>query len=330
MSQPRLIAVVGCSGNQGSSVARAFASDPQWRVRGLTRNLQSNDAKSTLPSSIEWVEADVNDSSSLLAAFEGAYVVFGMTDGFEEELFERREQETQQGINIAQAAEEASAQYLVWSSLPDTRNTSHGRFTTLKHTYLKADVTAYINRQVSADSNSRWAIQPIYVLCGTYMQNYTVDAKKFQPHRNSSGVVIFSLPASPLVKLDLLNIDQLGQCVHAMLSSPDKYVGKETALVAERLTGNQMAEAYQRATGEEAAYEVMEDDDFIAKAGGNSLADELCTMCHYYDTYGLYGEQASDVKGDNKVLYDFSNARQHFGLDSFEDFIRTSGFIAPK
>ena len=185
MSQPRLIAVVGCSGTQGSSVARAFAADPQWRVRGLTRDLQSNSAKSSLPSSIEWVEANLDDSNSLLAAFEGAYAVYGMTDGFDDEIADKREQETQQGINIAQAAEEAGAQYLVWSSLPDTRNTSHGRFTTLKHTYLKADVTAYIRRQVGVDNNTRWNIKPIFVLCGTYPTSSPSTTSPPPPARNS-------------------------------------------------------------------------------------------------------------------------------------------------
>ena len=335
MSQPRLIAIVGCTGTQGSSVATAFAADPQWTVRGLTRSLHSdsaNRAKSALPSNIQWVEGNVNDANSLLKAFEGAYAVYGMTSGFDDELVDNREQESQQGINIAQAAEEAGAQYLVWSSLPDTRNTSHGRFTTIKHTYLKADVTAYIKRQVSGDSNSTWSIKPIFVLCGTYMQNYTTDTRKFQPYRNKQNVVTFSLPASPLVKLDLFNIDQLGYVVHSILAAPDRYVGREVPLVAERLTGNQLAETYQRVTGEEAVYDVMSDDAFLAKSGGDSRADELCTMFHYYDTFGLYGEQAGDVKGGGKVLYDTTLARKEFGLtlDSFEDFLRSSGFRAPK
>ena len=132
------------------------------------------------------------------------------------------------------------------------------------------------------------------------------------------------------MKLDLFNIEQLGHCVHSILAKPDTYVGREVVLVAERLTGNQLAEAYQRATGEEAEYEVMSDEKFMAKAGGDSRADELNTMFHYYDTYGLYGEQAADVKGDSKVLYDISTARKEFGLDSFEEFIRSSGFRAPQ
>ena len=223
-------------------------------------------------------------------------------------------------------------EYLIWSSLPDTRVTSHGRFTDIKHTFLKAEVTAYIRRQVSDDAqHKRWQLKPIYLLCGTYMQNYTTDPKKFRPKRNAQNVVVFSLPASPLVKLDLFNIHQLGHVAHTILTNPTPYINRELPLVAERLTGNQLVAAYQRVTGEQAVYEVMADDDFVRVAGGDSRAEELCTMFHYYDTFGLYGEQGGEVKGgDGRVLYDTSTAKSEFGLDSFEDFLRSSGFRAPQ
>ena len=332
MAQPRLIAIVGCTGTQGSSVARAFASDPNWKVRGLTRKLTSEsamNARRSLPAAVEWIQADVNDPASLVAAFSGAYAVYGMTSGFDDELVERREQERQQGINIAQSAEEAGVQYLIWSSLPDTRITSHGRFTSLKHTYLKAEVTAHIRHQLSRNNHNtnqhQSRIKPIFLLLGTFMSNYTT---KFPPKRNADNVVVFSLPASPSVQLDLFNIRQLGQISHSILTQPERYIDREVVLVAERLTGAQLAEAYQRVSGEAAVYEVMGDEEFVELGGGDSRAEELCDMFHYYDQFGLYGEQEASDSGGAEVLYDISKARIEFKLDSFEHFLRSTGFRA--
>ena len=56
----RLIVVVGTTGGQGGSVVSSFLTDPQWRIRGITRNLDSDKAKSLIAQGVEMVKADLN------------------------------------------------------------------------------------------------------------------------------------------------------------------------------------------------------------------------------------------------------------------------------
>jgi hypothetical protein len=44
MAEKKLVVVVGATGNQGGSVARRFLQDPQYAVRGLTRDPSSASA----------------------------------------------------------------------------------------------------------------------------------------------------------------------------------------------------------------------------------------------------------------------------------------------
>ena len=58
---PKLICVVGVTGNQGGSVALRFAKDANYRVRGITRNPGSAVAQELAAKGIEVVQADLND-----------------------------------------------------------------------------------------------------------------------------------------------------------------------------------------------------------------------------------------------------------------------------
>lgn len=79
----KLIVVVGTTGTQGGSVVDAFLSEPGYKVRGLTRNSSSNDAKALAARGVEVSVADLNDENSLISAFKGANAVYAITNFFE-------------------------------------------------------------------------------------------------------------------------------------------------------------------------------------------------------------------------------------------------------
>ena len=62
------IAVIGATGQQGGSVARACLK-AGWKVRGLTRNIASRGAKALAAEGAELVTADIDDHESLAKAF---------------------------------------------------------------------------------------------------------------------------------------------------------------------------------------------------------------------------------------------------------------------
>jgi uncharacterized protein YbjT (DUF2867 family) len=77
---PKLIVIIGITGNQGGSVADAFIDDPAWRLRGISRDVQSAASQSWSDKGVEMVQANLHDPESLKHVFKGANVVFSVTD----------------------------------------------------------------------------------------------------------------------------------------------------------------------------------------------------------------------------------------------------------
>lgn len=69
----KTIAVIGATGAQGGSVARAFLKLDGWKVRAITRNTTGEKAKALASEGAEVVSANTDDESSLVKAFEVFY-----------------------------------------------------------------------------------------------------------------------------------------------------------------------------------------------------------------------------------------------------------------
>ncbi|KAK4446013.1 hypothetical protein QBC34DRAFT_305806 [Podospora aff. communis PSN243] len=82
-NKKKLIVVIGATGNQGGSVARRFLKDPSFTVRALTRNPSSPAAQALRSQGAEIVQADLDDVDSLKAAFQGANLIFSVTQYWE-------------------------------------------------------------------------------------------------------------------------------------------------------------------------------------------------------------------------------------------------------
>lgn len=80
---PKLIVILGATGNQGGSVAARFLQADNVSVRGLTRDPSSPRARRLASQGVEIVRADVDDVSTLLPAFAGASLIFSVTDYWE-------------------------------------------------------------------------------------------------------------------------------------------------------------------------------------------------------------------------------------------------------
>ena len=79
--EKKIIAVFGATGAQGSGLVRAILNDPsgEFAARAITRNAGSDKARALAEAGAEVVEADLDDVSSLAAAFEGAYGAYCVT-----------------------------------------------------------------------------------------------------------------------------------------------------------------------------------------------------------------------------------------------------------
>jgi nucleoside-diphosphate-sugar epimerase len=143
-----ILVVVGATGVQGGSVVSHFLSlpDKPYRLRGITRNVDSDAAKSLAQKGVEMVTANLNDTDSLIKAFKGASALFFTTDAVgpnqdpkiaaEAEAAGKSlfvytyEYERQHGINVFHAASQTnSLERVVFSGLANITKMSEGKYT---------------------------------------------------------------------------------------------------------------------------------------------------------------------------------------------------------
>lgn len=130
----KIVTIVGATGIQGGGIIDFLPGNPDYKLRGLTRNSNSAVALDLAAKGVQLVQADLNGLASLCAAFAGSYAVYGVTDmpGMRAELGDNNAAtaaEERQGINIAQAyLETPRLQHFIWSTLPDAAKLSKGAF----------------------------------------------------------------------------------------------------------------------------------------------------------------------------------------------------------
>lgn len=83
MAPSKIIAIVGATGNQGSSVAKVFLNLPGWNVRCVTRQPNSDKANALGALGADLVHADLKDIESLSRAFQGVNAIFVNTSFLE-------------------------------------------------------------------------------------------------------------------------------------------------------------------------------------------------------------------------------------------------------
>ncbi|KAJ5288405.1 hypothetical protein PENANT_c076G03165 [Penicillium antarcticum] len=128
----KLLTVIGATGTQGGSVVAAALTSGNYNIRGVTRDINSNASKTLISKGIEMVAADWNDEESLVKAFAGSYAIYAVTNfwaSFATQIIEDSiELEATQGINMAKAAANtASLQHFIWSTVPDNLRISGGK-----------------------------------------------------------------------------------------------------------------------------------------------------------------------------------------------------------
>jgi uncharacterized protein YbjT (DUF2867 family) len=65
-----IITVIGATGVQGGSVIDAALKSGIYKVRAITRNINSDKAKALAARGVELATADLNDEQSLIKAFD--------------------------------------------------------------------------------------------------------------------------------------------------------------------------------------------------------------------------------------------------------------------
>jgi uncharacterized protein YbjT (DUF2867 family) len=190
-NRSNVLAVIGATGLQGGSVARAALADPQQRfqVRALTRDPQSAKGKELAALGADVVQADLDNLDSLKKAFAGASAAYCVTNFWEHFSPQK---ELQQAANLAEAARHAGIAHIVWSTLEDTRlrvPLDDDRMPTLMGNYKVPHFDA--KGEANAEFGSR-DVPTTYLLTSFYWDNLLQPG--MAPARDADGKLGLTLP----------------------------------------------------------------------------------------------------------------------------------------
>jgi uncharacterized protein YbjT (DUF2867 family) len=160
MGAEPVVAVLGGTGAQGGGVVAALLKQGLFHVRAAVRNPESDGARSLAKRGCEIFRADILDIASMRRMFEGAYGAFVVTNFWDPaQMF----QEVGLGTALVEAARASGVQHLVWSTLPDCKAISGGRFP-VRHFSDKAQV----DKVVASVGFARYT----FVQAPQYFQNF--------------------------------------------------------------------------------------------------------------------------------------------------------------
>ena len=269
----KTIAIVGATGAQGGGLARAILEDPNggFRVRAITRHVDSEKAQALKAAGAEVVAADLDDEKSLEQALRGADGAYFVTNFWEHFSPEK---ELAQARNLAQAAKAAGIKHVVWSTLEDTRKKvplSDDRMPTLMEHYK----VPHFDAKGEADALFE-GLPTTWLLTSFYWDNLIYFG--MNPKAGPDGTLQFVLPMDD-AKLPGIAAEDIGRCAFGIFAQGGSLIGKSVGIAGEHLTGAQMAAQLGATLGEPVTHVAMPPDDY--RALGFAGAGDLGNMFQF-------------------------------------------------
>ncbi len=227
----KTILVTGATGKQGGAVARLLLQKGH-KVKAFTRKPDSPAALELKRLGAEPVVGSLDDLNSIQRAAQGVETIFAMSTPFEAGM----EAETQQGLNVADAAETAGVKHLVYTSVGGAN-----RNTGIPHFDSKYKVEQHIQ-----------ALGVPYTIIGpvAFMENVIHPSWSLPALQN--GTVAMALPAQK--KLAQIAVADVGAFAVLVIENPSRFLGKRIDIASDDLTGEEAAEILSRATGRKITY----------------------------------------------------------------------------
>jgi len=275
MGNKKVITIFGATGAQGGGLARSILADPNgpFAVRAVTRDVNSDAARSLADAGAEVVAANLDDAAAVERAFAGAYGAYCVTFFWahfspERELAEAR--------LMAQAARAAGLQHVIWSTLEDTRRwmqLDDPRMPTLMGRYK----VPHFDAKGEADQFFRDAGVPTtFLLTSFYWDNLIFFGSGPKPA--ADGKLDFVLPMGQ-AKLPGIAAEDIGRCAHGVFRRGGDLIGQTVGIAGEHLTGAEMAAALTHALGREVRHLDVPPD--VYRSFGFPGADDLGNMFQF-------------------------------------------------
>lgn len=301
-----LITVVGATSKQGRSVVHTLLQSGRYRVRALTRRLDTSEAIYLARQGAELVGVplELGHTKDLIDAFQGSDGAFLMTPP----IMPPATYETELGKQQADAAVEAGVQHIIFSGLENVDKISGGeKFA--PHFTDKARIEEYIRTLPIASS---------FIYLAFFYANF-VDIYKPRPRGDTLEFPIY-LPRdfrAPFVD----PLTATGPAVLEIFSDRDKYAGLSLPVIGDVISPNEIVETFTRVTGKKAAYSSSYTREellshFPEFAANEGLVRELVGMVEYATDYGYF-------RKDRDLLW---SRHVNPGSLTWEQFLRTTGW----
>lgn len=271
MSPSKTIAVVGATGNQGSSVAKTFLGLPGWHVRCLTRQPTSEKAQALKALGAEVVQADLEDVDSLTEAFRDVHAIFVNTDfwlPYTAALAEGRGRdassvlghttEIRHARNAAVAASKTpTLERYVYSALGPIKAASGGKYSHCYHWDSKASAVDLVDTDMP-----QLARKTSYIYIGAYSTNPFL----FPQLNKATGQYSLALPAPKETKFPITDPEKsTGPFVRALVE--DEPAGTKLLAYDSNLTVAEAMDVWSEATGKKSEFVQMSIEDMHKAIG---------------------------------------------------------------
>ncbi len=248
----RVILVSGATGTQGGAVARELNARG-YRVRGLTRNPDSDASMALTALGIEMMRGDFDEPESLDAALDGAYGAFSVQQyrgvGVDGEI--------RQSKAFADAARWAGVQHFVYTSVSKAPlNTGVPQFES------KLEIENYIR----ALDIPYTIIRPASFMSG------------FEASREAASAGEISGPLPPELARVYIAPHDIGRFAAEAFDHPEDWLGTTTSIASDRISYADIAAAMSRVMGTPVVYTQIPWDVYTATATDTAISRERWYM----------------------------------------------------
>lgn len=310
---PQVLAIFGATGQQGSSVLNHVLNDPelsqQYKVRAITRDVNSEKAQELKKKNVEVVEGDISSSASLATALTGVHTIYAMTtpslgpDAFEVELGNAK--------RIADVAVQQGVNYIIWSTLPSVRDISKGKYTAVVPFDAKAAAEEYIRTL---------PMKSAFLSLGSFMENFQSQPFLY-PTQAPDGTYVMARHISPQTQFPLLDaVDDAGKFAGAILADPTKFEGKRLHCATKLYTVEEIAALLSKSSGKTIVYKQVSTEEF--KASLPFFQDVFAEGFIFGDEYGYFGPGTKELVAEAAAV-----ARGK--LSTFEEYLERHPFQLP-
>lgn len=259
----KLITVFGATGQQGGGVVQGLLTAGKFKVRGVTRNPDSEKAKALKEKGVEVVKGDLDDGESIKSALDGACGVFLVTNFWEHMS---KQKEIDQGKRVADAAKRAGVKHFVYSGLENVKPIT-GR--DCPHFDGKGIVEEYLDEIGLPNTSVRLA---------AYYDALTNKAW-LAPRKQDDGTYQLVLCMDgPMYAVDPADC---GPAVAEIFNQPQEFIGKKVGLAGDKRTMDEYMEILAKATGKTITYKCVPVDVFAKFPF--PAADDLAAMFDFYN-----------------------------------------------